>query len=221
MEAGKSELGKTLILRKMKKLFICVSALTISLLSYCQTSTWELINLSNWGTIRLPPLMEVQSGLYKKIVDEAKKEYMVEGDRIIFQQKGLNSFGNFDTYARVIIKTLTGSPGDFPKKGELSATAEELSELNSSYKQDILKVCKSMNAQLIKWTDLKISTLNGYKCLYFNYSRQISGKPSTYSEFYIFFDYDRQHSLNIEYRIADSSTWQPELEKCKSSFRIK
>ena len=205
----------------MKKLIISLTALTLTLLGYCQTTTWELINLSNWGIIRLPPSMEVQSGLYKKIVDEAKKEYMVEGDRIIFQQKGLNSFGNFDTYARVIIKTITGSPGDFPKKGELFATTNELSELNSSYKQDILKVCKAMNAQLLKWTDLKNTAINGYKCLYFNYTRQISGKPSTYSEFYIFIDYDRQHSLNLEYRIADSSTWQPELEKCKSTFRFK
>ena len=205
----------------MKKLIISISGLAICLVGYCQTTTWELINLSNWGTIRLPPSMEVQSGLYKKIVDEAKKEYMVEGDRIIFQQNGLNSFGNFDTYARVILKTITGSPGDFPKKGELSAAPDDLSELNTSYKQDILKVCGSINAQLLKWTDLKITMLNGYKCLYFNYSRQISGKPSTYSEFYIFFDYDRQHSLNIEYRIADASNWQPELEKCKSTFRIK
>jgi hypothetical protein len=165
--------------------------------------------------------MEIQSGLYKKIVDEAKKEYMVEGDRVIFQQKGLNSFGNFDTYARVILKTITGSPGDFPKKGELNISSDELSELNSSYKQEILNANRQWNAQLLKWTDLKISALNNYKCLYFNYTRQMPDKPSTYSEFYIFFDYDRQHSLNIEYRIADSSIWQPELEKCKSSFRIK
>ncbi len=195
--------------------------MVITLLSYSQTTSWETINLSNWGTIRLPPSMEVQSGLYKKIVDEAKREYMVEGDRIVFQQKGLNTFEKFDTYARVIIKTLTGSTGDFPKKGELTATPDDLSELNSTYKQDILKVCKQMNSQLLKWTDLKIVALNGYKCLYFNYTRQITEKPATFSEFYIFFDYDRQHSLNLEYRIADSSTWQPELEKCKSTFKFK
>ncbi len=205
----------------MKKNLTAIFILTISLSAHSQTSSWEIINISNWGIIQLPPSMEVQSGLYKKIVDEAKKEYMVEGERIIFQQKGLNSFGNFDTYARVIIKTITASPGDFPKLGELDALASELNELNAMYKNEIISMCRSMNAQLIKWTDLKISSLSKYKCLYFNYTRQVNGKPSTFSEFYIFFNYSKQHSLNFEYRVADSANWQQEFEKCKSTFKFK
>lgn len=205
----------------MKNLCLTIGVVIISTICYSQTTSWEVINISNWGVIKLPPSMEVQSGIYKKILDEVKKEFSVNGERIVFQQKGLNSFGNFDTYARVIIKTGQGNPGDFPKLNELTATPDELTELNSSYYQNIISLCKSMNAQLLNWTNLKISSLNGYKCLYFNYTRQIIGKPSTFSEFYIFFNDDKQYSFNLEYRLNDSSTWQPELEKCKSTFRFK
>ncbi len=186
-----------------------------------QTTSWETINISNWGVIKLPPSMEVQSGTYKRILDEAKKEFSVNADRIVFQQKGLNSYGSFDTYARVIIRTDHANSGDFPKLNEIKFSADEINELNSLYKQEVLSSCRSWNARLAKWTDIKMSSLNGYKCLYFNYTRQMPEKPSTFSEFFIFYNDNKQHTLNIEYRLVDENTWQPELNKCKSSFRFK
>lgn len=205
----------------MKNLIILLTSIIVSGHCFSQTGTWETINISSWGQIKLPPSMEVQSGTYKKILDELKKEFSVNADRIVFQQKGLNSFGNFDTYARVIIRTEHVNPGDFPKLNDLTISDSELNELNSTYKEQVLSVCKSMNAQLLKWTNMEVSILNGVKCLYCNYTRQIIDKPSTFSEFYIFFNDDKQHSLNIEYRLADASSWKPELEKCKSTFKFK
>ncbi|MBA7533054.1 hypothetical protein ES705_25289 [subsurface metagenome] len=204
----------------MKNLIILVFSLIISF-SNSQTSNWETINISNWGSIKIPPSMEIQRGVYKKILDEAKKEFSVNADRIVFQQKGLNDFGNYDTYARVIIRTDYATPGNLPKLNDLDFTQNEIDELNSMYKQEIISVCKKMNASLIAWTNIKITILNGYKCLYFNYSRQFIEKPSAFSEFYIFFNYDKQHTLNFEYRIKHKVKWATEFEKCKSSFKFK
>lgn len=186
----------------------------------CQ-SNWETINISNWGIIKLPPSMEIQEGTYKKLLDEAKKEFSINSDRIIFQQKGLNDFGSFNTYARVIIRTDYANPGDLPKLNEVDLSQSELNELNSMYKQEIMSAIIRTNATLQNWTSLKISNLNGINCLYFNYTRQINSQSSTFSEFYIFYNYDKQHTLNIEYRTNDKSKWEPELDKCKSTFRFK
>jgi len=79
------------------------------------------------------------------------------------------------------------------------------------YKQEIMSVSKKMNATLQNWTSFKVVKLNGVNCLYFNYTRQIINKPSTFSEFYIFYNYSKQHTLNIEYRINDKSKWEPEF----------
>lgn len=184
-------------------------------------SNWETINISNWGSIKLPPSMEIQEGTYKKLLDEVKKEFSVNSDRVIFQQKGLNDFGSFDTYARVIIRTDYANPDDLPKLNEVNFSQSELDELNLMYKQEIMSVSKKMNATLQNWTSLKVVKLNGVNCLYFNYTRQIINKPSTFSEFYIFYNYSKQHTLNIEYRINDKSKWEPELTKCKSTFKFK
>lgn len=203
----------------MKYQFAFLFFLIVSL-AYGQTSDWETIAISNWGYIKIPPSMEIQRGIYKKTLDLVKKKYSVNADRIVFQQKGLNDFGSFDTYARVIIRTDNGTPGDFPKLNQLNLTKSEVAEINSFYKQEIMSVSRRQNASLLKWADVKMTELNGYQCLYFNYSRQVYDKPPTFSEFYIFFNYSKQHTLNFEYRIEDKDRWEPDLKRCMSSFRF-
>ena len=201
----------------------CTSTLLTLLLSFSLygQSNWETINISNWGSIKFPPSMELQQGTYKKLLDEAKRELYLDLDRVVFQQKGLNNFDNFNTYARVIIITNHANPGDLPKLNELNLSASELNELNSIYKDEVISVSKKMSARLLNWTPLKITNLNGINCLYFNYTRQIGDKPSTFSEFYIFYNYNKQHSLNIEYRTHERLTWETILNECKQSFKFK
>ena len=56
-------------MKGFKLTFIMKNALVI-LLSFIysfvssQTSDWETINISDWGIIKLPPSMEIQSGTY-------------------------------------------------------------------------------------------------------------------------------------------------------------
>ena len=202
--------------------FLINILLFISVLnSNSQTTNWETINLSNWGVIKLPSSMEVQSGIYKKILDNVKKEFSINADRIVFQQKGLNEFGSFSTYARVIIRTDYVNPGELPKLNHLNFSHTEINDLNTMFKKEIISVCNKMNAKLLYWTNAKILSLNGVKCIYINYTRKIHGKSSTFSEFYIFYNYDKQHTINFEYWTSDKTKWQPDFETCKKTFKFK
>lgn len=78
---------------------------------------WKRINLENVGNIDLPPIMEIQGGNYKKMMEKGKAKYGISASKVIFQQKDLNKSNQsgFSTYARVFIRTELGSVGDFQK----------------------------------------------------------------------------------------------------------
>jgi|SRR5690554_785706 len=182
---------------------------------------WDKIDLGNWGEIKMPNSMEVQSGNYKKIVDYSKRYFSVNAERIVFQQKGVNEGKNLDTYARVIIRTDFASE-DFPNLNTTSITQQDINDLNQMYKSQVYEVANNPTfpANIVKWNGLQILTLNGNKALRYSYIRKMGNNPETYSEFYIFWKKNRQHSLNIEYRIKDSAKWKNDLEKCVQTFKL-
>lgn len=195
--------------------------LLFALSSFAQAD-WERINLGNWGMINLPTSMEVQSGNYKKLVDEAKKEFSVNANRIVFQQKGVNAGNNLSTYARVIIRTDYGNE-ILPNLDQETITPKDIEDLNSMYYSEVQEFAKNPKfpSKIIKFNRVKISVLNGHKCINYSYVREMGTNPQTISEFYIFWKGKNQHSLNIEYRIKDAEKWKTDLNKCISSFKFK
>jgi hypothetical protein len=187
-----------------------------------QTSSLEKINLSNWGYIYLPKSMEVQSGIYKQTLDNAKKEFSVNAERVVFQQKGLNNGENKETYARVIIRTDTGTE-TLPNLNTEKITATDLADLNKSYREQTYEVANNPTypAKVISWNSVKIVTINGQKCINYSYSRKMGSNPETYSEFFIFWKGKKQHTINIEYRINEASKWKTELLSCVNSLKFK
>lgn len=185
-------------------------------------NNWDKIDLGNWGEVKMPNTMEVQSGNYKKIIDYSKRHFSVNAERIVFQQKGVNDGKNLDTYARIIIRTDFATE-DFPDLNTTEITSQDISDLNQMYKSQIYEVANNPTypAKIIKWNGVKIVTLNGNKAINYSYIRQMNGKPQTYSEFYTFWKGKRQHTLNIEYRIVDSTKWKSDLEKCVETFKLK
>ncbi len=204
----------------MKTLLILVFSVLINQVSFGQQN-WDKIDLGNWGEIKMPNSMEVQSGNYKKIVDYSKRHFSVNAERIVFQQKGVNEGQNLDTYARVIIRTDFAGE-DFPDLNTTEITSQDLSELNQMYKSDIYEIANNPTfpAKIIKWNGLQIVTLNGNKALKYSYIRKMGSNPETYSEFYIFWKKNRQHTLNIEYRPKDASKWKSDLDKCVQTFKL-
>ncbi|MBW8241921.1 hypothetical protein K1F50_03845 [Muricauda oceani] len=205
----------------MKKSIILTLTMLLFQLGFSQEN-WDKIDLGNWGEIKMPSSLEVQSGNYKKIIDYQKRHFSVNAERIVFQQKGVNNGKNLDTYGRIIIRTDFASE-EFPDLNTTEITSQDIADLNQMYKSQIYEVANNPTypAKIIKWNGVKIVTLNGNKSINYSYVRQMNGKPQTYSEFYIFWKGNRQHTLNIEYRIIDSDKWKSDLEKATKTFKLK
>lgn len=205
----------------MKKTIILTLTMLLFQVGFSQEN-WDKIDLGNWGEIKMPSSLEVQSGNYKKIIDYQKRHFSVDAERIVFQQKGVNDGKNLDTYARIIIRTDFASE-EFPDLNTTEITSQDIADLNQMYKSQIYEVANNPTypAEIIKWNGVKIVTLNGNKSINYSYVRQMNGKPQTYSEFYIFWKGNRQHTLNIEYRIIDSDKWKSDLEKATKTFKLK
>ncbi|MFN3137875.1 MAG: hypothetical protein ACE37L_09330 [Allomuricauda sp.] len=205
----------------MKKSIILTLTMLLFQLGFSQEN-WDKIDLGNWGEIKMPSSLEVQSGNYKKIIDYQKRHFSVNAERIVFQQKGVNNGKNLDTYGRIIIRTDFASE-EFPDLNTTEITSQDIADLNQMYKSQIYEVVNNPTypAKIIKWNGVKIVTLNGNKSINYSYVRQMNGKPQTYSEFYIFWKGNRQHTLNIEYRIIDSDKWKSDLEKATKTFKLK
>ena len=201
---------------------ICVVLILLLQNLNAQTSSLEKINLSNWGFIYLPKAMEVQSGIYKQILDDSKKEFSVNAERVVFQQKGLNNGENKETYARVIIRTDTGTE-TFPNLNTEKINVTDLSDLNKSFKEQTYESANNPTfpVKIINWNAVKISTINGQKCINYSYIRKMGSNPETYSEFFIFWKGKKQYSINIEYRINETTKWKMELVNCVNSLIFK
>lgn len=205
----------------MKKFTLLFAILILSSFKTNQND-WEKINLGSWGAINLPTSMEVQSGNYKKMVDEMKKEFSINADRIVFQQKGVNEGKNLNTYARVIIRTDYGTE-ILPNLNTEILTQKDLNDLNSMYYSEVQDFARNPKfpSKIVKFNKVKITLLNGNKCINYSYIREMGTNPQTISEFYIFWKGKNQHSLNIEYRIKDFEKWKADLNKCLASFKFK
>ena len=184
-----------------------------------QTS-WDKISCGSWAEIYLPITMEVQAGIYKKIIDQSKRHFSINAERIVFQQKGLNDGNTGNTYVRVIIRKEFNDE-TFPDINGISAS--DINDINDAY-QSMTK--QSMDnptypAKLIRWNKVNIIQLNNARCINYSYIRQMGNNPQTYSEFYIFWRGNIQYSLNIEYWVSDSEKWKSDLAKCIQSFVLK
>ena len=205
-----------------------ISAQTIPLPTPALEKGWERVKIEFLGTIDLPLNMEIQGGNYKQYMDNLKEINGVSASRVIFQQKNLNNLNqsSFNTYARVFIRTETGTSGEFKRLRTSSFSQSELTELNNSYKNEIQQelsranASANANAKILEWYQAKQTTVNGMTCITFGYKRQIGSNPPVNVTFYFFHNYDRMHVLTFEYRISDADMWAGTFDKVLKSYRI-
>ena len=98
-----------------------------------------------------------------------------------------------------------------------------MSDLNKSFKEQAYEIANNPTfpAKIFSWNAVKISTINGQKCINYSYTRKMGSNPETYSEFFIFWKGKKQHSINIEYRINETTKWKMELVNCVNSLIFK
>jgi hypothetical protein len=205
--------------------------ITILLTNFCfaQATDIENFKLANVGYISIPSKMEIQAGTYKKFEEEFQKEagkkfgYEVSGNRIVFQQKGLNEFESrsFSSYARVILETDIGNFGDYEKlTTNFTATQSEISELSKEIQREVNHSFEGTGLKLISWFGLSIIKLNGRTGLKISYLRQLNDNPYVIVNMYSFQNYDRLHRLTLSYRQSDQETWKPLFSTILNSFTI-
>lgn len=192
-----------------------------------QTSavTYEEIKLTGIGSISIPSIMELQSGVYKEFSDKVSKElgFDVSGV-IIYQQAGRNDlFKKSNTYARVMIEETSGKAGEYSSlSSKLVVTPKELKLLNTQSKNELTNQFQSpgIGMKLIRWDGVSVDKISGFDVLKTAYLRQLNDNPAVYVELYYIENYDRQYTLTLSYRVEDSDIWKDVLDKVKNSFKI-
>jgi hypothetical protein len=187
-------------------------------------SGWERIYIKNVGSFDLPPIMEIQKGVYKEYMNQFNKTFGYDTDRIVAQQTGLNKMGNegFEKYARVILETTIGNYGDYVNLNfELPEMSKpELNELNEYFKEQIKRDFINTGIRMTEWCPTKFQKINGMSYMKISYKRKLSNSPEVLVNSYYFYNNDRLHTLTLSYRLNESDFWKSDLTKILNSFRI-
>ncbi len=195
-----------------------VSFFLLVMFSLAGTSgnTQSIVKIAGLGKVSLPAKMEIQGGAYKDYVDAVKEINGVSASNVIFQQKGLNSGkSGFDTYARVMFKTIYG---DFETLSS-SYSQQDVRQINDVFKQDVLGQSELNNASILSWNTAVATTLNGYKSVRFGYKRKIGSNPVVNVQTYLLQNNDRMYLITFEGR-TDSYNWQNTFQIIKNSIII-
>jgi len=178
--------------------------------------------IESFGSITLPPEMEIQSGNYKNLNDKLKKIMGIESNSVVFQQNGLNEFNNdgFNTYARIMIKTDISPPETYPYINNLNISKKELKDIEKEIKQGIINSLSTMNMIITDWYPIQIGSIGNYAAIIIKYDRQLNNNPEVEVEQYMIFNNDRMHLLIFSNRIDDGYVWKPVFDKVKTSIDI-
>lgn len=192
---------------------------------------WKRIYIEGIGTLDIPPTMEVQSGIYKEIIDPLKPELMrsmgMESNTnydIIIQQKGLNDLesSGFQRYARVMLNTEIGKTGDFDTLyfNINEYTTADVRELNDLFRSITVSGFAGSGLKLVNWFPLKLEEINGMSCIHISYTRQLNNNPTVLVSIYKFQNVDRMFTLTLSYRQNESDYWSSDFNIILNSFRI-
>lgn len=175
-----------------------------------------------FGTIILPPEMEIQSGNYKIVNDKLKEIIGIESSNVIFQQIGLNNFSKngFSNYARIMIKTDVSNSGTYPNLDNLTISKKELKEIENEIKSELINSLSAINTEITAWYPISKETIGNYTALKVSYDRKLNNNPEVEVEQYMIFNNDRMHMIIFSNRIEDNYVWKPIFDNVKMSIDI-
>jgi hypothetical protein len=185
---------------------------------------WERVKLPGIGSIDIPPGMERPAGIYADITNEFYQYQNNAPSEIIFQQKGLNEFSgeSFQSYARVMLDTTIGNPGDyeslyfiFPKDRN-----DEIKEIDAQFRSTLTSEYPKMGIKILSWNEAAFEIINGMSSIHFSLTRQLHDRPVVLVHNYIFQNRDRMYFLTLSYQLDKEAKWKDDFEKILHSFRI-
>lgn len=198
-----------MILQGKRILLVLTSLVMTSTLSLAET-----YSINGIFTIEVGSNFELQnnSSVQKTTIGELT---VLRGERIVFQQYGLNA--NFhwalDTYARIIIVTGTGEEeGTFPACNQsIELTESDRTEFLASARND------AKPWRITHGPALSNAEVNGHPCLKLFYQRE-GDHGGTRATSYFFFNDTQFARILISYAIPDESTYKGPLTQVVESF---
>lgn len=218
----------------MKKRIV---ALLILCLTYyvpynAQAKIWQTVSVPGICTFQIPPTMEIQKGNYKQGSEKFQKEILevsIKPDRVVAQQKGVNSFDPqaLKRYSRVIVETARGQYGEYETLGTpITASEKELLDVDAMFKQQVQQsatqsAAKGMKLKILSWKPTKIVSINGIDTLKTTYTRSMNNGPPAIVNLYIIQNNDYMHRVTISYRLSEKNLWATDLSKVLNAFKFK
>lgn len=134
---------------------------------------------------------------------------------LMVKQKGMK------LYARIIIETIPGKPGDYERINSMyTMTSEELQITEKQLKSSFEEQFRSTPLNILLWYPLKLVDINGMRALNFSFKRQLNNNPQVLVSYYLFQNYDRLIRLTASYRLDEKEIWQDLIQKSINTFRI-
>lgn len=174
----------------------------------------EKYSVNGIFTLAVSDAFELQnnSSVQKTTIGELT---ILRGERIVFQQKGLNAGHEwaYDTYARIIIITGAGE-----EEGTFPACNQDI-ELSESDKADFLDIARedAKPWRITQGPSIFNSEVNGHPCLKLVYSRE-GEHGGTSVQSYWFFNDTQFARLLISYAIPDADVFKQPLAEVVESF---
>jgi hypothetical protein len=188
---------------------------------------WTRIFIKDFGSFDLPPTMEIQDGLAKKMTEKYDLIMELPASNVIAQQKGLNKDMTIrgakgkggERYARIILTTVFGDAWTTLYCKESPFSKYDLISANNEVKKQFAANLKSNNFRIVEWFPLKFVKLNNMCSLHISYVRS-GHKSDVKVDEYQIFNNDRTHQLILSYRLNEKSIWDADFKKLLNSIKI-
>jgi len=192
--------------------------------SFASSQEFTKYNIESIGLIEIPELMEIRTGHYKDIIDKIIC-YGLENEKIVFQQKGLNKLDNFETYARLIVKSYDCYSYDDCKSSdsEIVIDINELAKTNKEYEEEINSMLNSYNPydmKIILWEGYTIEKINNQYAEVIRYIRRNGNNPKAYVQIFTFHNKTKKYEITVSYWLRDKEIWEAALNHAINSFTI-
>lgn len=186
-------------------------------------STAETIEIPDVGNIVIPEIMEVKDLLkniavrnyvYKKMNVDPKSMEGVQ-QNLMVKQKGMK------LYARIIVETIPGKPGDYERiKTKYVLTSEDLKATEQQIKSSFESQFEKTPLKILQWYPMRLVDINGMRALHFSFRRQLNNNPEVLVNYFLFQNYDKLIRLTASYRLDEKEIWQDLIQRSINSFRI-
>jgi len=191
---------------------------------------WARIIIKDVGSIDYPTdFLELQSGEYRGGIEEFYQIMELSTSDFTLQQLGLNELkpSALDEYRRVVFQTSFLNLGEevFKANEKYTLSREELAEFENALIDQLLQGFKmgknrGWENKLVESVSLEIKEVNGMFPMVHTYKRQLDDNPVVLVKTYLFWNYDRIHSLAFSCRVVDEEECQDIYKKILDSFRL-